>query len=111
MGVRGTARDRVPEHGDVQAGQVALQVDGGDRAVVDGEVERDARTPAVVPDQAGLPVDEGGAHGPGAPREEAGDRFGTTDLGPGAYLDRDLVGAHHDIRVEHGEQRVEVAVA
>ena len=101
--------------------RVGDQLDRGDRAAGDREGEHDLGLAAQCPHRAGRAVDERGPHRRGPPREEARHRARARHragrahpCGGGigavrAHLRGGGVGPQHNVRVEHREQRVEVA--
>jgi DNA-binding CsgD family transcriptional regulator/tetratricopeptide (TPR) repeat protein len=107
---RGSARQGDQVELPQRAG-VAEQVDRGDLPAGEGEGEDHPRPPAGCPHRPGDPVDERELGGPGAPEEHGGHGVHAADLRLGAGPDDGLVGPDHHVRVQHCDQRAEVAVA
>lgn len=88
--------------------RVRDQVDGGDRVSGRGHPQDDPRLTAWHPDRR-RHAGQDGASGAAGASKEGGDLVGPLGLRCGAQRDGLLVGAQDDVRVEDGEQRVEVA--
>src|SRR3954449_9456030 len=107
----------VGEHRKVETAQacgVGDDVDLGDAAIGDGEVESAMEASARRPDESDGSVDNGGMNIARHFREgdgSAGPVGGTADLARSAGTRGGFVDADEDIGIENSEERVEVSAA